>query len=736
MNPYEEWNYHITRHPEDVLAKFEKDRPKSVGFDTETTGLHIKKDTPFLFQLGWGRVVYLFDPTNRKMMDVFFQIARQVKYVFAHNCGYDLNMICNLGYSPRDLEGIQWCDSQSVMRLILEAVSVREGGDNLKLKDLGVKYIHPYASNSETLIKEAMTELKKERNRFLAAVLKQFPHPTEKKLKYFRKATGKGTTAKWALENPEDSVAKWMPANWTLKHIEDFLKDPTHDLDDLPEEIREVWEEWQEVYPEPTYKDIDRKLMEQYAGEDIATMMMLMERAFPVLMERKQLPILKREMACILPTLRMEREGMKADLGYLELSRMKVKNYIIRLRKELTERLGEEVTVGQHERLKQLFDEKWGIFLEKCDNQQLTLLQKNFDGEIQRVAQLISTLRTAEKWYSTYIKRIQKNAEYDGRVYTQINLSGAISGRMSSDFQQFPKYSLKDMDTGEELYHPRSAFVVDGRDYPELTFMDYDQIELVTQAHYTIRTSGGDLNLCRAYMPFKCRYRNTEIVYDPFNPKHKERYDDKDDDGNSMWIDENGNPWIPSDLHSMTTMKAYPEIDPKSPDFKSNYRQKGKMTNFASNYGIGVGALAEQLGVSYEEAERLLNGYKEAFPHVIIYQDKIQKAHGMKGYVQNHYGRRYYLQDSRKAYRLANYVVQGSCADALKESIVRLDTFLKDTRSCIVMPIHDELIFKFHKDEQHLKEQVLKIMQDAFDWCIVPVTAGIEETTTTWKEKR
>ena len=76
-----------------------------------------------------------------------------------------------------------------------------------------------------------------------------------------------------------------------------------------------------------------------------------------------------------------------------------------------------------------------------------------------------------------------------------------------------------------------------------------------------------------------------------------------------------------------------------------------------------------------------------------------------------------------------------SCADALKESIVRLDAFLKDTKSRIVMPIHDELIFKFHKDEQHLKQDVLKIMQDAFDWCIVPVTAGIEETTTTWKEK-
>ena len=658
LNPYDEWRYHYTENPHDILTRFEKDKPRSIGFDTETTGLHIKKDTPFLFQLGWGRVVYLFDPTRRDMMQVFFQLARQVKYVFAHNLKYDCHMICNLGY-VNELENIPWCDSQAVMRLTLEAVSVRDGGDNLKLKDLGVKYIHPYAGHSEKLIKEAMTELKKHRNLVLAAVLKQYPHPTDKRLKHFRKETGKPTTSAWALKNPDDSVAKWLPANWTLKHIEDFLKDPTHDLDDLPDDVREVWQEWQEEYPEPTYADVDAKLMRRYAGEDVATMMMLMEQAFPVLIKREQMPILKQEMACILPTLRMEREGMKADLGYLELSRRKVKNYIIRLRKELVGLLGEEVTVGQHERLKQLFDEKWDIFLEKCDNQQLTLLQKNFDGEIQRVAQLISTLRTAEKWYSTYIKRIQKNAEYDGRVYTQINLSGAISGRMSSDFQQFPKDSLKDIDTGEELYHPRSAFVVDGRDYPELTFIDYDQIELVTQAHYTIRTSGGDLNLCRAYMPFKCRHFETGVMYDPFNPDHKAHYNDKRPDGTSVWLDENGQGWIPSDLHSVTTMKAYPDIDPSSPEFKKEYRPKGKMTNFASNYGAGAGALVEQLNISYEEAEKLLNGYKEAFPHVIIYQDMIQKAHSQKGYVSNHYGRRYYLQDGSKAYRLANYVVQG-----------------------------------------------------------------------------
>ena len=63
--------------------------------------------------------------------------------------------------------------------------------------------------------------------------------------------------------------------------------------------------------------------------------------------------------------------------------------------------------------------------------------------------------------------------------------------------------------------------------------------------------------------------------------------------------------------------------------------------------------------------------------------------------MKNYYGRRYYLygENARRAYKLGNYVIQGTCADMLKEKIVYLDEFLKDKQSRMMIPIHDEMQF-------------------------------------------
>lgn len=714
-NPYEAWKYEFIEDAAYLWNQFCKDRPKSAGFDTETNSedakhIHILKDRPFLFQLGWNRVVYLFDPTPQ-FMQVFFRICKEVKWMFAHNLKFDLNMCCNLGYMSKVLEIKSWCDSMTVMRLALEAKSPRDGGDNLKLKDLGVKYIHPYANNSERLISEAMETLEKERVKVLSAALKQFD-----------------------LEGEYTSTGR--PKKWGKGAIEKFLKDPTNELEDLPEDVREVWVEWQRDYPKPTYADVPRPVMYRYAGEDIATMMMLMEFAFPIVQSRDQMGMVHRERRCILPTLKMEREGLEVDAVYLEESRKKVKEFIIRSRNRMYEVAGERFTVGQHDFIKKLFDEKWNISLESADKTTMKQVIKNFEGAPKELATLINRLRNAEKWYSTYIKRVQRLASFNGRIYTQINLSGAISGRMSSDFQQFPKDKLKD-EAGEILFSPRRAFRVGGPGY-KMYYLDFDQIELVGQSHYCVVMKAPGVNLPRAYMPYRCRHYLTGEVYLKRHDYKDLRHLDKQPNGDSVWLMEDGTPWTKTDMHTLTATKAYPDVDPASDYFKSYCRPKGKTTNFAKNYGGGPGALMKPLDIGFDEASKLSNGYQEAYPEVGDYQQGIIKVHAAKGYVTNIYGRRYYLKDARDAYKLGNYVVQGSCADALKEAIVRIDAFLEENqlRSRMVLPVHDELQFRVHDEEAWIVPHLLDIMQDSFDWCVVPVTAGVEVSDTYWSDKK
>lgn len=445
-NPYEKWEYiHITE-PSAMSQAFIRDKPKSTTFDTETSGLHIRKDKPFLIQLGWFPVVYTFYPTE-ELMQAFFRICKQVKWVFGHNCVYDSHMLANLGYEAETLELIpRLCDTQAIMRLALEARSTRDGGDNLKLKDLGVKYIHPYAANSEALIKKDMKRLNDERIKVLTAALKQFP-----------------------IEGVFTPTGRQQ--YWGKGAIEKFMKNIENDLEDLPEGIREIWQDWQEEYPEPTYEDIDRDLMLQYAGEDVATTAMLAEYGMKIVIARNQLSILDLERRSLLPKYKMERTGLRVDMQYLENSRVKLKKYITKLRIELRALCGEDVTVNQHARIKQIFDEKFNISMESSDKAEMKLIIKNFEGAPQRLATLINKLRTAEKWYSTYILGVQKNAAWNGRAYTQINLNGAISGRMSSNFQQFPKDPFKTLE-GEELFHARQSFLVDGGKYKKMEYSD------------------------------------------------------------------------------------------------------------------------------------------------------------------------------------------------------------------------------------------------------------------------
>ena len=716
MNPYKLWKQHELKYVQELIQVWEsqKETVKSVGFDTEATGLHILKDKPFLFQIGWKGNVYLFEP-HWSFMQTVFKIFKEVKWIFAHNIKYDLHMLCNLGYE-KDVKSIKgWCDSITVMRLALESKSPREGGDSLGLKELGVKYVHEDAANSEKIIKAELKKLNDDRVKVLSAALKQFNIEGE------FTATGK-------------------PKKWGKGHIEKFLKDPTHEVEDLPEEVREVWLEWQEENPEPNYSHINREAMYKYAGEDIVTMMELIELAFPTVVSRNQLPILNQERALIIPVLEMERAGLEVDMQYLLESKGKMKQYIIDKRREMCTIAGEEITVGQHARIKELFDEKWGISLESADKGSMLQVEANFEGDTKRFAQLINTLRTAEKWYSTYIKRVIELASYDGKAYTQINLSGAISGRMSSDFQQFPRDPFKDMDNGEIIFYPRRAFKVGGSDY-QMIYIDYDQIELVTQAHYCVRLKAEGTNLARAYMPYKCKHYKTFEEYDFKTEWGRARWNEVQEDGEtSVWITEEFKPWNRTDLHTTTASKAFPDVPTDSTEFKKVYRPMGKMTNFASNYGGTEAALEGKMvagmTITRTMAKQLVDGYNMAFPEVKFYQEMIQLAHKGKGYVENIMGRRYYLTNNRDAYKLANAIVQGSCADAFKYAINRLYKYLSDKKSYMVLPVHDEMSFKVYDDEKWIIPELQKIMQEAFHWCLVPVTAGVEASRTYWCDKK
>lgn len=758
-NPYEEWDRQHVDDLQDIVTLFEKDKPTVSGWDTETTGLHLIKDKPFLIIFGWlvpkqqaGRV-FTFYPTS-KNMEIFLKLAEKTKCFVGHNMTFDLSMIKNIGW---EYNGDNMVENMVVARLALEALSTREGGDNLQLKHLGTKYVHPHAAYSESKVKDELQKLERERVQVLTAALAQFDHPTETETKPYRLDTGKKTTSTYAKKNPDNVEWRTTPKKWNKGLVQEFLKDITHDPEDLPEGVREVWLDWQEEYPEPTYADVPRETMIRYAGDDVITMLEFFRKAIRVVTQREQGEILKKECRLIPAILDMERHGLRTDREYLENCRRRMKEYIKEKRQEMYTLIDRVVNVGQDQTIIKVFREKWGITLTNCNKATLKRIineeiNQPVPEDAKKYAKLITQLRRLEKWYSTYVVRILERSKYDGRLYLQLNQAGAVSGRFTSDGQQFPKDAIYD-ENGEELFNPRRAFIAD--EGTKWYFLDYSQIELRSQANYTILVSGGDLNMCRAYMPFKCHgeVNGKKGEYNYKDPKKRKYWKLE-----KFWKDENGEYWTPTDVHGQTAHNALVLLGYKCHDMYKSYtyegegegffgneldeagfkkvRNKGKTFNFMKNYGGGLGAAMEQLNLPKFVAEALIQGYEKAFPGVIAYGEAVQYQHQRRGYVQNMYGRRYYLNDLNKSYVLNNYLIQGTCADLLKDSMLKIYEYLKsqNCKTKMIMCIHDEIQFTSVKGEEHHIMECKKIMEK-HDWHYVPIVADVEVTETSWADK-
>lgn len=155
------------------------------------------------------------------------------------------------------------------------------------------------------------------------------------------------------------------------------------------------------------------------------------------------------------------------------------------------------------------------------------------------------------------------------------------------------------------------------------------------------------------------------------------------------------------------------------------------------NYGGGARKASEALEVSMEIANALVSGWSNTFPEVAYYQKKVAEKVTRENHAVNMYGRVYYLTNTDKAYKVGNYLVQGSCADMLKGYVVRIGEFLREN-NCKSLPlanIHDELQFLIYDGEEWIYPHIKRIMEDV-DWMKVPVVVDLEITETTWADKQ
>jgi DNA polymerase I-like protein with 3'-5' exonuclease and polymerase domains len=266
------------------------------------------------------------------------------------------------------------------------------------------------------------------------------------------------------------------------------------------------------------------------------------------------------------------------------------------------------------------------------------------------------------------------------------------------------------------------AEVVDTPDYA-LVYMDYSQMELRMTGHYS----------------------QDPVLLEVYNVTHQ-------------------------DIHTRTMCEIfnydYPEVQTALDTEDKNHplyaewkekRQIAKITNFLIIYGGGASNLAAQISTpqkqyTKEQCQGFIDTYFKKYVGVKKWITRTKQQLRTQGYLQNHFGRyrrfpelsplmakRWSSNDAKwKIEHMervgVNFLIQGSCADLFKVAMVRAADVLKGTRSRVVMPIHDELVFYLHrKDMSYLKE--IKRQMEDFDFA-VPMIVDVSFSATNWAEKK
>jgi DNA polymerase-1 len=145
-------------------------------------------------------------------------------------------------------------------------------------------------------------------------------------------------------------------------------------------------------------------------------------------------------------------------------------------------------------------------------------------------------------------------------------------------------------------------------------------------------------------------------------------------------------------------------------------RSLAKNGRFAKLYGAGVQRIADTLGIDRALAERISEAIDISSPRVAEYTREIIHDVEISGRGLNFLGRRYFF-DTGFQYTAPNYRIQGGCSEILKMAICAVGDYIRGNarshETCMILVIHDEILFNIHTKDLDLLPEIKRIMIQA-----------------------
>ena len=438
---------------------------------------------------------------------------------------------------------------------------------------------------------------------------------------------------------------------------------------------------------ERTFAQVPLDKATEYAAEDadvtlrlwlVLKARLVAERVATVYetLERPLLPVI----------VEMERAGIKVDTAILSRLSGTFAQGMARLEEEVNRLVGHKFNLGSPRQLGELlFDRlqlpggkrtksgQWetraGLLDDLAANEELP----------EDARKLINTMlewRQLTKLRSTYTDALPGYVNpQTGRIHTCYALGATTTGRLASSEPNLQNIPIRTKE-GREI---RTAFIAEKG--MKLVSADYSQIELRVLAHIA------DI------------------------PQLRQAFEDG------------------LDIHAMTASEMF-NVPVK--DMPPEVRRRAKAINFGIIYGISAFGLANQLGISREEAGAYIKTYFERFPGIRGYMEATKALAREQGYVETIFGRRIHYPEintrnpSMRGFleRAAiNAPIQGSAADIIRRAMARMPGALADAKlksARMLLQVHDELVFEVKEAEV---AKTLKVVTDVMEGAALPAVS-------------
>ena len=298
---------------------------KYIVIDTETTGLNIITDKPFLVQYGLVDEklelieAKLFDPIiDTAERSIFINHLKNIPTIIGSNIKFDIHMLINSGFDKSLIIKKNYIDTTVLARLVINHDEQMDNNARVGLKKLAVKYLGINSADEERILKAELSKLISE-------------HKQKLKDYFISKNL-------WnlSLSKTNDTIELNRVYNSWYKYYHLY-----------PHLVQER-EKFFELYPAPTYADCTN--VRSYALTDIYLTHGLLKLWYPKVVSLKQQYALCRTSKALIPLLETERKGMLLIANKFSLTVIVfLKEYLL---VNYRSRDNSEINIGQHAKLK------------------------------------------------------------------------------------------------------------------------------------------------------------------------------------------------------------------------------------------------------------------------------------------------------------------------------------------------------------------------------------------------